>query len=377
MVKERLVNGLDFIRNLGPDCGDVPMIGDSDTGLAVGWRLSDFWDFRSLPAIASVLLGEPRLAAPPATFSAEAYLMLGQDGLIAFNALKDAASREADAASGFSMLVFEHGGYQISRDPQFSIIFDTGPLGIAPAYGHGHADGLSFILHYSGNPVVVDPGTCLYNGRPIWRNYFRSCTAHNTIRLDDKDPVEPLGTFRWSGPLRIKQEQTFTGDGWKLLRGAVNWGSIVQRRFLIHILGRGVIILDDVDGTGEHEVEWRLHFDPRWKLRRRASGGLSAEFDMHKLDIMFFGRHSEEVSILCGGFDPLGGWYSRYYGSKSPTPTVRRSMKVRLPSGLLAAFKPSSSRLSVPRDLPWTLLPSRTADLLRSNEFSAFGGLLS
>ncbi|MGB6063891.1 MAG: alginate lyase family protein [Desulfomonilaceae bacterium] len=377
VVRERLVSGLDFIRTLVPDCGDVPMIGDSDTGLAIGWRLSDFWDFRSLPAMASVLLGEPRLAADLACFPAEAYLMLGQGGLNAFNSLSDEASREAEAAPELPLLVFKHGGYQISREMQFGIIFDVGPLGIAPAYGHGHADGLSFILHYLGIPVVIDPGTCLYNGPPVWRNYFRSCEAHNTIRLDDRDPVEPLGTFRWSGPLKIEQEPPLTGGGWRLLRGTVNWGRIVHRRFLIHILGEGVIILDHVDGTGEHEVEWRLHFDPHWTLCREASGSFSAELDMRKLDIMFLNGHSGDVSILDGGTDPIGGWYSRYYGSKDPAPTIRGRLKVRLPSDLLTAFKPSGSKLDVPRDLPWKLLPLRTADLLRSNGFSTFGRLLT
>ncbi len=91
VVLERLANGLDFIRNLAPDCRDVPMIGDSDTGLAIGWRLSDFWDFTSLPAIGSVLLGEPRLAEGLSTFPAEAYLMLGENGLNLFEPLRTKA----------------------------------------------------------------------------------------------------------------------------------------------------------------------------------------------------------------------------------------------------------------------------------------------
>ena len=374
VVRERLANGLDFIRNLAPDCKDVPMIGDSDTGLAIGWRLSDFWDFTSLPAIGSVLLGEPRLARGLPTFPAEAYLMLGETGLNLFESLSNQAIPGSDSASPSPLLVFPNGGYQVSRDEDFSVILDVGPLGIPPAYGHGHADGLSFILHYRGKPLVVDPGTFLYNGPPFWRRYFRSSTAHNTIRIDGKYPAEPLETFRWSSPLKIEQEPPISGERWRLLRGTVNWGRFVHRRFLIHVTGEGIIVLDHVNGAGEHELEWRVHFDPRWTVRQEASNSLTADLEKSRLNIIFLNRHSDDVSILNGQMDPIGGWYSRYYGSKVAAPTVTGRMKVQLPSGVLTAVKSSAGALRVPQDVPWTLLPQDMLDLLRSNRFSAFAG---
>ncbi len=262
----------------------------------------------------------------------------------------------------------------MSRDEHFSVILDVGPLGIRPAYGHGHADGLSFILHYRGNPVLVDPGTFVYNASPFWRRYFRSSTAHNTIRIDGKDPVEPLETFRWSSPLKIEQEPPISGERWRLLRGAVFWGRFVHRRFLIHVMGEGIIVLDHVDGTGEHELEWRVHFEPGWTVRQEASDSLTAELETNRLDIIFLNPHSDEVSILNGQTDPVGGWYSRYYGSKVAAPTVRGRMKVQLPSAALTSFKSSAGVLSVPPDVPWELLPPDMLDLLRCNRFSTFAG---
>lgn len=373
-VRERLVNGLAFIRNLAPDCKDVPMIGDSDTGLAIGWRLSDFWDFTSLPAIGSVLLDQPLLAEGLPTFPAEAYLMLGENGLNLFESLRDKAMPRSDAASPSRLRIFPDGGYQVSKEDLFSVILDVGPLGISPAYGHGHADGLSFILNYRSMPVIVDPGTYLYNGRPFWRRYFRTSMAHNTIRIDGKDPVEPLETFRWSSPLKIAQESPIEGDGWRLLRGIVNWGRFVHRRFLIHVMGEGVIVLDHVNGSGKHQLEWRLHFAPCWTVRQETLGNLAAEFDLNRLDIICLNCHSEELSILNGEIDPVGGWYSRYYGSKVAAPTVIGRVDVQLPSGVVTAIKSSAGVLDVPHDFPWNLLPPDTQDLLHSNRFSAFAG---
>ena len=161
VVRERLAGGLYLIQNLMADATDVPMIGDSDTAVAIGWRLSDFWDFTSLLATGSVLLGEPKLAKEIPMFPAESFLMLGENGLRDFEARKSRETEEE--ASSWPILVFPDGGYHVSRDDHFGVIFDVGPLGIAPAYGHGHADGLSFILYYENKPFIVDPGTFAYN----------------------------------------------------------------------------------------------------------------------------------------------------------------------------------------------------------------------
>ena len=309
-VAERLAKGLYFIENLGPDIRDVPMIGDSDTGSAIGWRLSDFWDFTPLLATGSVLLGEPELAAPVSSFPAESFLILGEEGLQAFESQKSAAIAEGRAASSVPLLVFLDGGYQRSRDERFSIIFDAGPLGIAPAYGHGHSDGLSFVLHYRGEPVIVDPGTYLYNGPPLWRHYFRSTAAHNTVRIDENDPVEPIGTFRWSGPLKIRPGKPIPGHGWRVLRGAVHWKRMLHGRYVIHVIDQGIIILDRVDGAGEHDVEWRLHFDPRWSvLKKEHAGGTflckkvpPAPPSKNSISCSLCGKpHSEQIEVFGEG----------------------------------------------------------------------------
>ena len=51
--------------------------------------------------------------------------------------------------------------------------------------GHGHADALSLVLNVGGTEILKDPGTCVYNGSPEWRDFFRSTHAHNTIVVDD------------------------------------------------------------------------------------------------------------------------------------------------------------------------------------------------
>ena len=279
------------------------MIGDSDTGRAIGWPLSDFWDFSWLLAAGAVLLDRPSLLNGIEDFPAEAFLLVGEEGWEQFNKHKSRpASTDNDDQDSQDLLDFADGGYQISRDGQFSILFDAGPLGIPPGCGHGHADGLSFLLWYKRQSVIADTGTGLYNGAPLWRNYFRSTAAHNTIRIDGRNQARPLDTFRWAELLRIKREDPKIGESWRILRGTLDWGGVIHHRFIIHFLNCGVLVLDHIDGSGEHDLDWSIHFDPVWNIDE-IGGPLSGNLPIPRPLPQVWGRGAESpLSILGEGW---------------------------------------------------------------------------
>src|SRR5262249_62005662 len=78
------------------------------------------------------------------------------------------------------------------------VVIDHGPLGMAPGYGHGHADALSLSACVRGEGLLIDPGTYGYNLGEKWRRYFRSTRAHNTVTVDGLDQALQVGTFLWS-----------------------------------------------------------------------------------------------------------------------------------------------------------------------------------
>ena len=290
-VLQRVAAGLEFVQEIANDSGEVPMIGDSDTGRAVGWQLSDFWDFAWLLAAGGVLLDRPTLFGGMEGFPAESFLMIGEEGLESFtkHKLKRVSNGNYDTNSR-GIIDFPDGGYQISRDSQFSILFDAGPLGIPPGCGHGHADGLSFLLWHKGQPVIVDTGTGSYNATPMWRDYFRSTEAHNTIRVDGKNQTQPLNTFRWAEPLKIKQYPPRAGESWRVLHGKLDWRGIVHHRFIIHALEQGVLILDHIDGSGVHDLDLSMHFDPVWNIDETSAGLFSARSLNERIEISI--KHS-------------------------------------------------------------------------------------
>ena len=434
-VFQRLAAGLEFIQAVSKDSGEVPMIGDSDTGRAVGWPLSDFWDFSWLVAAGAALLDRPSLCngtqrgkeekcggtrflqkgatrtannalegprgLPKANgfkmhcwphaqwtrtpsgknsymagsnidtglgatiedFPAESFLLLGEEGLESFAKYKSGrVSTGNDGQSSGDLLEFADGGYQISRDGRFSILFDAGPLGIPPGSGHGHADGLSFLLWYKGQSVITDTGTGLYNGSPLWRNYFRSTAAHNTVRIDGENQSRPLDTFRWAELLRIKREDPKIGDSWRILRGVLDWGGVKHYRFIIHLLGSGLLILDYIDGSGEHDLDWSIHFDPVWNIDEIGAGSFSAWTLNERLEVTIRQSCEADYSILRGSMNPVGGWNSRYYGFRIPSMTLRATMRCRLPANILVKFTAPGQDIQVPDDLTEELFPPGILD---------------
>ena len=308
------------------------------------------------------------LGATIEEFPAESFLLLGEEGLEAFTKYKSGrVSTSYDGQSSGDLLDFADGGYQISRDGQFSILFDAGPLGIPPGSGHGHADGLSFLLWHKGRPVVVDPGTGLYNGPPLWRNYFRSTEAHNAIRIDGKNQARPLDTFRWAEPLRIKREAPKIGESWRILRGTLDWGrGIIHHRFIVHLSDRGVLVLDHIDGSGEHDLDWSIHFDPVWNIDETGPGSFSAWTLNERLEVTIRQSSEANYSVLRGSMNPVAGWNSRYYGFRIPAPTLRATMRCRLPANILVKFTAPGQDIQVPKNIPEELFPPGVFDFLLS-----------
>jgi len=76
---------------------------------------------------------------------------------------------------------FDWAGYYVmrsgwDRNANYMAI-KAGPYGLA----HQQEDKLSFELSANGEPFLIDPGFYTYDSGSIWRKYFRSSLAHNTV----------------------------------------------------------------------------------------------------------------------------------------------------------------------------------------------------
>ena len=252
-------------------------------------------------------------------------------------------------------VVLQEAGYSILR-PSYGgrglMVLDHGPLGMAPCFGHGHADALSLLFRYGGEDVLVDPGTGTYTGDDIWRAYFRGTRAHNTVTVDNLDQAEQTGAFIWSKPYscRLVRRHDLPGGGVVLL--AVHTGyqeraGVVHWRAVVYAPPALWLVWDRLTGSGEHRLElnWHLGVDPY------------PEHDGYRLLISgaTVGLHVEGgVShVHRGELLPIHGWRSARYSHREPISTLRTVVTTALPHEFLTTiwFEGYSTPSLVVKDL--------------------------
>lgn len=205
---------------------------------------------------------------------------------------------------------------------------DHGSLGYLSTAAHAHADALSIELRVGGIEVLVDPGTYCYHGEPVWRRYFRSTLAHNTLELDGCDQSESGGPFLWMRHARswlIEASGLDSGhvavwhaahDGYDCLDPP----AIHERRVEFDREARTITIRDQVLSNGSHECRLSFHLGPKIHVQLGISIA-ELNYMQSGTDRRFFFElpNKLEWSVAQGETDPPLGWYSARFGSKQPS----------------------------------------------------------
>jgi hypothetical protein len=241
---------------------------------------------------------------------------------------------------------FPASGYTILRSrahPAHQIVFDHGPLGLAPAHAHGHADALALTLHHADTELLIDPGTYSYRDQ-IWRSYFRSSSAHNTVTVDRRDQALQAAPFIWRQPFTstlVKYEGggdytllLATHDGYRL-RGVQHW------RGLIYDHAHRLIVWDFLTGRDDHRVSlwWHLGVDA-------ALTGNTVRTHDGALAMRVSG--AVQLSRYRASTDPIAGWRSPSYGVKEPATTIEAAFHGVLPHALRTVICTSATEALEP-----------------------------
>jgi Heparinase II/III-like protein len=155
--------------------------------------------------------------------------------------------------------LFADAGTAFLQSGDLYVQVDAGPFGWGGA-GHSHADTLSLVASYRGEPIFTDPGTFTYMGSPEERDRFRGTRAHNTITIDGKNQAQTVGPFRWALKPDVKLNAFAAGDDGGSLDALCEYGGFRHRR-RICLQDRRLLVLDEIAGPpGEHMVEqvWNL-----------------------------------------------------------------------------------------------------------------------
>jgi hypothetical protein len=327
-IRGKIRDMLNFVMHLSTPGGTIPLLGDDDGGRALALERRNYHSFTDALGLGAVLFERTDFKHQAGDFCEETFWLLGRKAWEVYDVLESEPPRENRA-------IFPSAGYAMQRSGWGSLdsqlLFDIGGLGMLTG-GHSHADALSVVLFSQGKELLADPGTCVYNGAPEWRSYFRSTRAHNTVAIDGRDQAEKGGTFCWKTRMstRSHRDASFPPeyleaeqDGYQRLPQAVN-----HRRRLLHIPGEYWVVVDDFRGAGQHTFDFHYHFgaDVDATLKRPRETDLVSWAEKAGLFLGIYASQPIAAELLTGETTPIAGWISRGYGDRQPTRTLRASL---------------------------------------------------
>jgi hypothetical protein len=148
----------------------------------------------------------------------------------------------------------------VTMEGAAQVIVDAGAFGAGTA-GHSHSDTLSLIVRHNGEEILIDAGTYCYVGDPKARDWFRSSSAHNTLRIDGLDQGVPAGPFRWREPPTVEVLDWETQNDQDFVDAACRYHKFIHRRRVLFAKHTGLLfVLDEVQGPpGDHLLELFWH----------------------------------------------------------------------------------------------------------------------
>lgn len=354
-VSARVEAMVDFLLNLRRPDGTLPQIGDSDGGALLTIVHRTAGDFQALFAIAATVFEREDFAWAAGESTAELICLLGPAGHYRFMALKQKAPPVVESR------LFADGGYVIMRDAWdgqgHQLIFDVGPLGCEDSAAHGHADLLAVQCSAFGDNYLVDAGTGNYTSDPVWRNYFRSSQAHNTVSVDGLSQVTPKGPFSWHGrrPLcRLRSCWTTpnlsltdaSSDAWTDLPDPV-----MHRRRIIFVRHSYWVVIDDMTASAMHDYDLRFQFAPIDVRRDRHGWTRATGAGGSCLLLHVSAEAGLELNLVCGQQSPPAGWFSGNYGQRCPAPALMVSSSHKGPVRFITVLYPQADASALPPEL--------------------------
>ncbi len=204
---------------------------------------------------------------------------------------------------------------------------DAGPHGFLKTSAHAHADALAIEVRHGGVDVLADPGTYCYHTEPSFRSYFRSTRGHNTVEIAGCDQSRSGGPFLWLRAARARILAIEPGehgeirswraehDGYK----AVTPGAVHRRAVSLDAAQRTLTIDDEIETRGRHAIACNFHLGP----------DVTVELDGESARLEWYGgratmRLANELhwSVHRGEVDPVCGWYSPSFGTKTQSATL-------------------------------------------------------
>lgn len=178
-----------------------------------------------------------------------------------------------------SILHLNHAGYFFAKKyvdgVPIVLMVDHGDMGLAPLYAHAHADTQSIWLWVNGKPVLIEAGTHTYHSSEETRRLLQGSLAHNSISIEGRSIVEPLGPFLWnkkSLPFSTKFDYSQNANSLKINLSCVlplkHLGSASAKwKRQIEIAGAEILVLDELISNKNFIFEPHFIFEKTFEVQ--------------------------------------------------------------------------------------------------------------
>jgi hypothetical protein len=332
---ENIILGMaGFLEAIRPPGGSPPQIGDADDGFVM--RFEARWPGNPFEDVLSgVKL--TKYGKQPEHLTEKAFWYSMMDGIKGRNF----DTTEKDSSILVYPKSFVDGGYAVLGDDVVHLIFDAGPLGYPSIAAHGHADALSFCLAVDGEWWFIDPGTYAYHSSPVWRNYFRSTAAHNTLEINGRDQSLIGGPFLWLTHAPVSFKGCGDNDGTQWVVGChEGYNCAVHTRKISYVSGqKEIIIHDTVAGKGRQNLALNFHFSPDISIECVSAGVWLTKNKDSKRILSISVQKRWDWTVCHGATEPISGWYSSKLEDKQPTNTLHGCWTGLLPVNVETVIK--------------------------------------
>lgn len=160
-------------------------------------------------------------------------------------------------------------GVFVMRNNDIHITVDASETGYGNKKSEGHNDILSFELFYKDHNIISDPGTfSIFSDNEI-RNRLRSVKSHNTLYIDDEEPVELKGVYGIGEDLTKPKVTEWHSDEYEDILSVQHYAYarfsdpvIIKRIFRFLKEKNKLIIRDELFGGSSHQAFLNLIFNP-------------------------------------------------------------------------------------------------------------------
>jgi hypothetical protein len=338
-VYEKLDRAKEFIfQVMDPDGGRLPNYGSNDGAYVLPLSECDITDYRPVIQAVHYLVHRRRLL-PPGAWDEDLLWLFGAE---AFTKPEEPSREPVSSA-------FNEGGYYTLRHK------NSWAMIRCHTYKDrmGQHDALHLDLWWLGLNVVQDCGSYLYYDpeRPKVEHYFKSLASHNTIQIDDAEPLHNASRFLWLPWSRAKLRNFdtasspiwFEGEHYDYDRAP--W-HIVHRRTIIGLEPDVWMVIDDIIGAGEHRATLRWHLMDVPFSPDASKPQVTLQTPKGSFNIAVASTTAPEAHGVARGLlttERVQGFASPYYSELLPIPTLEVTYRASLPLRIITLMAPESA----------------------------------